>query len=136
MNSTHQGGCVCGATRYRLTGEPALTQACHCTYCQRRTGAAFAVLAAFKAEQVDVQGPALTTYDHRSDESQRWVRNHFCPSCGSTVLITLERNPGVSVIPGGTLDEPGWLKITRHIWTRSAHDWIVFPPDAQVREQA
>jgi hypothetical protein len=122
--------------RYRVSGQPALAQACHCSFCQRRTGSAFALIAAFKEDQVDVTGSTLAEYEHRSDESGRWLRTHFCSRCGTTVMITLERNPGVRAIPGGTFDDPGWFKLSRHIWTRSAHDWIVFPPDVQVRETA
>jgi len=131
MNSVHEGGCVCGAIRYRVSGEPALSQVCHCTFCQRRTGSAFAIVVAFKEEQVEVIGTTLVQYEHRSDESDRWLRSHFCSRCGTTVLVTLERNPGVRVVSGGTFDDPGWFKINRHIWTRSAHDWIVFPPDVE-----
>lgn len=136
MNSTHEGGCVCGAIRYRVAGQPALVQACHCKFCQTRTGSAFALIAAFKQEQVEFTGATPTQYEHRSDESQRWVRCHFCSRCGTTVLLTLEKNPGVSAIPSGTFDDPRWCKPGRHIWTRSAHDWIVFPADVQVRPQA
>lgn len=79
---THEGGCLCRAVRYRATGQPALVQACHCTACQRRTGSAFALIAAFRAEQVEMKGATPASYAHRSDESGRWVRNHFCSSCG------------------------------------------------------
>lgn len=136
MDTVHEGGCVCGAIRYRVGGQPALAQACHCTYCQRRTGSAFAPLAAFKEAQVELAGATPAQYDHVSDESGRWVRSHFCSVCGTTVMITLEKNPGVRVIPGGTFDDPRWFKLSRHIWTRSAHDWIAFPPDVDVREKS
>jgi hypothetical protein len=136
MSSTHEGGCICGAIRYRVSGQPAIAQACHCTFCQRRTGSAFALVAAFKEDQVEMTGSTITQYEHKSDESGRWLRSHFCSQCGTTVLITLEKNPGVRVIPGGTFDDPGWFKLSRHIWTRSAHDWIAFPPDVEVREKA
>jgi len=136
MSLTHEGGCVCGAIRYRVSGQPAIAQACHCAYCQRRTGSAFALIAAFKEDQVEVTGSAITQYEHRSDESNRWLRCHFCSRCGTTILITLEKNPGVRAIPGGTFDDPSWFKVSRHIWTRSAHDWIVFPAEVEVREKA
>ncbi len=50
-------------------------------------------------------------------------------------MVTLERNPGVRVVSGGTFDDPRWFKVERHIWTHSAHDWIVFPPDVAKYEQ-
>ena len=136
MSVMHEGGCACGAIRYHVSGPPALAQACHCTFCQRRTGSAFALVVAFKEDQVELTGSTPSRYDHDSDESERWVRSHFCSTCGTTVLITLEKNPGVRVVPGGTFDDPTWFKIGRHIWTRSAHHWLVFPPDADVREKA
>ena len=136
MSPTHEGGCVCASVRYRVTGQPAIAQACHCSFCQKRTGSAFALLAAFKEDQLAISGPPLTQYEHRSDESGRWVRCHFCPVCGTTVLLTLERNPGVRVIPGGSFDDPDWCKPSRHIWTRSAHDWIAFPAGVELREKA
>lgn len=136
MGSIHEGGCVCGSIRYRVSGPPAIAQACHCTFCQKRTGSAFALIAAFKEDQVEVTGSTITEYEHRSDESKRWLRCHFCSRCGTTVLITLEKNPGVRAVPGGTFDDPSWFKLTRHIWTRAAHDWIVFPSDVEVHEKA
>jgi hypothetical protein len=136
MSSTHKGGCFCGSVRYRVSGLPAIAQACHCKFCQRRTGSAFALLAAFKEDQMEITGLPMTQFEYRSDESDRWLRSHFCARCGTSVMITLEKNPGILVISGGTFDEPGWFKLTRHIWTRSAHDWIMFPPDTQVREKA
>jgi len=41
MAPPYTGGCVCGATRYRLTAEPLTLYACHCTDCQKRSGSAF-----------------------------------------------------------------------------------------------
>lgn len=53
MAQIHEGGCLCGAVRYRARNQPARTSACHCTFCQRRTGSAFGVGAYFKQEDVD-----------------------------------------------------------------------------------
>jgi hypothetical protein len=75
---TREGGCVCGAVRYRVEGEPVRNSVCSCTFCQRRTGSAFGFGAYFKAEQVAVKG-RLNTYEHRSDETGRWLRFEFCP---------------------------------------------------------
>ena len=59
MNSMHAGGCLCGATRYVVTGAPIRAQLCHCRFCQRRTGSSFSVVVAFKEDQVKMQGAAL-----------------------------------------------------------------------------
>jgi len=135
MTDIHEGGCLCGSVRYRTIGEPMLATVCHCTFCQRRTGSAFSEPALFKLEQVEFLGGPLTTYEHRSDETHRWLRLEFCPRWGTTVSWTVERRPGTRGIAGGTFHDPTWLQITRHIWTRSAQPWTVIPPDVETFEK-
>ncbi len=135
MGEIHEGGCVCGNVRYRTTGAPIAATVCHCKFCQRRTGSAFAEPVLFKMEQVELSGGPLTTYEHHSDESGRWLRMQFCPRCGTTVTWTMERRPGVRGIAGGTFDDPGWLRIGRHIWTRSAQPWVSIPADLECFEK-
>jgi hypothetical protein len=132
----HEGGCLCGAVRYRVHGEPARSSVCHCTYCQKRTGSAFGIGAYFRAEQVELTRGRLTAYEHRSDESGRWLRNEFCPVCGVIVTWTAEALPGLRAIAGGTFDDPTWIRPDRHGWTRSAHPWVAMPPGAQVFEKS
>jgi len=83
---------------------------------------------------VEILKGSLKTYEYRSDESGRWVKTEFCPTCGATVTWTAERFPGARAIAGGTLDDPNWLKLARHIWTRSAQHWMVFPADVELVE--
>ena len=89
MSQVHEGGCLCGAVRYRVTGEPVRTSVCHCRKCQARTGSAFGIGAYFREADVELRG-ALTTYEYRSDETRRWLRTQFCPRC-STTHSCLER---------------------------------------------
>ena len=126
MSEFHDGGCLCGAVRYRVKGNPLKTCVCHCTFCQRRTGSAFSLVIVFGDGQVEMNGDTLTEYEHRSDESHRWVRLQFCNRCGTTVACKLEHAPGVRVISGGTFDDPNWIKLNTHIWTRSAQHWMAF----------
>src|SRR4051812_38712476 len=102
MIDIHEGGCVCGNVRYRAVGEPVLATVCHCKFCQKRTGSAFSQPVVFKAEQVEFSGGPRTTYEHRSDETQRWLRMQFCPRCGTTVAWQAERRPGTLGISAGT----------------------------------
>ena len=134
MADTHEGGCLCRAVRYQVVGTPNLVGVCHCTACQRRTGSAFAVAAYFAEAAVQITSGILQPYEYRSDESQRWIKTEFCPTCGTTVTWTAERFPGARAIAGGTLDDPNWLKLERHIWTRSAQHWMVFPADVELVE--
>ncbi|HYN12733.1 MAG TPA: GFA family protein [Burkholderiales bacterium] len=136
MAQIHEGGCVCGAVRYRAHNKPARTSACHCTFCQRRTGSAFGVGAYFKQEDVEVLRGALTTYEHRSDETQRWLRIQFCPKCGTTVTWTVEAMPGMRALGLGTFDDPKWLKVERFGWYRSAHPWVIAPAGVEVFEKS
>jgi hypothetical protein len=78
----------------------------------------------------------LSTYEHRSDETSRWLRLQFCPRCGTTICHTAEARPGFRGIAAGTFDDPDWFKIERHIWTRSARPWVSIPAGVQVFDQA
>ena len=136
MSEVHEGGCLCRAIRYRVKGNPLLAIVCHCTFCQRRTGSAFATNVLFEEENVELTGGELTTYEHRSDESNHLLRLNFCNRCGTTVMVTVEHRPGIRTITVGTLDDPNWVKIERHIWTRSAQHWMVFPQNVDCFEKS
>jgi len=131
MEDLHEGGCVCGAVRFRTRNTPVRTSACNCTFCQRRTGSAFGMGAFFREEDVELSG-ARTTYQHRSDASERWLKMEFCPRCGTTVTWTAEAMPGGRALAIGTFDDPKWIRIERFSWMRSAHPWIAPPPGVEV----
>jgi|SRR5688572_16307252 len=130
----HEGGCLCGAVRYAATGAPLRVSVCHCTYCQRRTGSAFAIVMAFPKDDVQVRGETVT-HEHRSDVSGRWLRLHFCPRCGTTVTETTEKSPGTVIVQGGTLDDASWVRPQRQIWTRSRQAWLSLA-DIESHEEA
>ena len=134
MAEVHEGGCLCGAVRYRVIGEPTFSGVCHCTLCKRGTGSAFRVAAYFNDAGVEITSGILKTYEYRSDESNRWIKTQFCPSCGTTVTWTAELRPGGRGIAVGTFDDPNWIKPTRHGFTRSALHWMVFPPGVETFE--
>lgn len=127
MAEIHEGGCLCGAVRYRVVGNPIEALICHCTLCQRRTGSAFGISIYFDEKDVAITHGVLNTYEYRSDESHRWIKTEFCPTCGTTVTWTAEELPGGRGIAGGTFDDPNWFTISRHYWTRSAQHWMVYP---------
>ena len=124
MTEIHLGGCVCSTVRYRVHGNPTVGTVCHCTFCQQRLASIFALLASFPQESVEVLQGQLAEYEHRSDESGRWLRLNFCPTCGTTVFHTAELRPGMRTVTGGTFDDPGWFTIDRHIWVQSKLPWV------------
>lgn len=131
-----EGGCLCGAVRYRVHADkPERHSACHCTFCQRRTGSAFGLGAYFRQEDVELLGCERRTYEHRSDETGRWLRFEFCPTCGTQVTWTVEASPGLRGIAVGSLDDPQAIEIRRFGWFRSAHPWIIAPPGFEVFEK-
>ena len=135
MTALHQGGCACGAVRYQVQGEPEIAQICHCRYCQRRTGTAFGAVAYFDERNVTFLRGELRAYEHHSDETGRWLRMQFCPTCGTTVTHAVEIRPGLRAIAVGTLDDPEWPTIQRHIWVRSKRSWVSIPPGLTTFQQ-
>lgn len=127
MTEMYQGGCLCGKHRYRTKGNPMRVSVCHCKFCQRRTGSTCGIAVFFPEENVKINGNDLALYEHVSDESGLKIGLEFCRRCGTTITAKLERFPTGRVTFGGTFDDPSWFTIERHIWTRSAPSWMVFP---------
>lgn len=135
MTTSHEGGCACGFVRYQVQGDPQICQVCHCRFCQRRLGSAFGTVAYFEDANVTILKGELLECEHRSDESGRWLRMQFCPKCGTTITHTTEIRPGLRAIAVGTLDDPEWPPIQRHIWVQSKRSWISIPPGMTVFQQ-
>jgi hypothetical protein len=71
MSDVHEGGCLCRAIRYRVTGDPMRVSACYCTFCQRRTGGALSIHAFFDEQNIELIGDGLTTYVRTSLRRKR-----------------------------------------------------------------
>lgn len=127
MDSQQEGGCLCGAVRFRVQTAPLRTLACHCTFCQKMTGTAYYAESIFPIGAVEFSGIEMSRYVHRSDGSGKQVHLHFCPVCATTVSLTFERFPEIRAISRGTFDDPNWVALNAHIWTRSAQDDVVLP---------
>src|SRR5262249_30325259 len=101
-----QGGCLCGAVRYKYSGEVLRTAICYCRDCQRASGSAFHVGVLVAGEGFIVTRGGLRA-DRAIGDSGRWIDRSFCPICGSGILHALElRSSDVMVIKVGSLDEP------------------------------
>ena len=82
------GGCLCGAVRYSIEGEPIPDRQilCHCVDCQKHTGTAFVSGIAFPADIVVVTGP-MTTFTTPGGQSGEPMNRRFCTRCGSPIMI-------------------------------------------------
>ena len=136
MTDTHTGGCACGTVRYQVRGKPVLAAVCHCTFGQRRLASAFAILATFEEQNVEILQGELAEVEHHSDVSGRWLRMQFCPKCGTTITHRAQLRPGMRTIAGGTFDDPQWFTIDRHIWVQSKLPWVKIPEGMPAYPQA
>jgi hypothetical protein len=120
-----EGGCSCGAIRYRLASEPLFTHCCHCLNCQRQTGSAFVINLLIEADRVELLAGDPQPVDvPRDDGSEQ--RIYRCPTCQVAVYSEYGR-PEVLFVRGGTLDRPSSVAPDVHIYTKSKLDWISLP---------
>jgi hypothetical protein len=120
-----EGGCSCGAVRYRLSSDPLFTHCCHCLNCQRQTGSAFVINLLIEADRVELTAGDPQPVDVPRDDgsTQRIFR---CPSCQVAVFSEYGR-PEIAFVRGGTLDDPSSVEPDVHIYTRSKLPWIALP---------
>lgn len=123
----HDGHCTCGHVRFRLLDDPMFVQACHCTWCQRESGSAFAWNAMIEADRVEVLAgePVWVELPSLSGRGQRIAR---CPGCG----VTLWSNYGgrgdlVRFVRVGTLDAPERCPPAAHIFVDTKAPWVTLP---------
>jgi hypothetical protein len=123
-----EGGCSCGAVRYRLTSEPLVVHCCHCLNCQRQTGSAFVINLLIERDRVELLGEEPETVDVPRDDGSM-QRVYRCPSCRVAVWSEYTY-PWIWFVRGGTLDEPRSIVPDVHIFTRSRVDWVTLPAGA------
>jgi len=129
MSEHYDGGCTCGHVRYRMMSKPLFVHCCHCRWCQRETGAAFALNAMIEAERVQLlQGDvAVIDIPSNSGKGQRVSR---CPTCKIAVWSTYYgAGDIIRFVRVGTLDEPSSLPPDIHIYTASKQPWFALPPN-------
>jgi hypothetical protein len=122
-----EGRCACGSVRFRLESRPLIVHCCHCTWCQRESGAAFALNAMIESERVSVLSgePELVETPSASGAGQRIAR---CPCCRVAVWSHYAGGgSAVRFVRVGTLAEPGRLPPDIHIYTSSKQPWVVLP---------
>ncbi len=130
--ASFDGGCTCGAVRYRATSKPLFVHCCHCTWCQRETGSAFAINALIEADRVEVTkgAPVSETLPSASGQGQKFTR---CAACGVTLWSNYAAaKDAVHFLRVGTLDDPNQMPPDIHIFTSSKQDWVQLSGDVPV----
>lgn len=123
-----EGGCTCRAIRYRVATTPLFVHCCHCRWCQRETGASFALNAMIEADRVVLLGgtPDVVNTPSNSGKGQRISR---CPTCRIAVWSNYAgAGDAIRFVRVGTLDDPDRLPPDIHIFTSSKQPWVVLPP--------
>jgi hypothetical protein len=120
--------------RYEIREEPKTVYACHCTECQRQSGSAFSLSLLVARDTVAITAGTPKRW-RRVHESGRVIQCIFCGECGVRLYHEPERNPAVTIVKAGTLDDTSWLYPVGHIWTRSAQPWPGVPEETVNYEQ-
>lgn len=126
MSNAREGGCQCGAVRYRLEGEPIALAVCHCTECQRQSGSAFGMSLIVPANALTLLAAKPRIFS-RSSEAGRTVDCAFCADCGTRIYHRPARRPTTTNLKPGTLDDTSWLTPEIHVWTKSKQPWVSIP---------
>ena len=126
MTETLDGGCACGAVRYRLGSAPMFVHCCHCLDCQRQTGSAFVLNALIETDRVAVLSGAPVAVAVPTD-SGRPHEIFRCPTCHTALWSDYGRRGVLRFVRVGTLDDPSALPPDVHIYTRSKLPWVALP---------
>jgi hypothetical protein len=126
------GGCTCGSVRYRMNTAPLFVHCCHCRWCQRETGTAFALNAMIEADCVQLLQGEVEVIDTPSN-SGKGQRISRCPHC----RVALWSNYGgggdaIRFVRVGTFDEPAQFTPDVHIFTASKQPWVQLPAGTKV----
>lgn len=125
MNSTSfEGGCLCGAVRYRATGAPIRGVICHCTMCRKHSGAPALGFVHFRADAFAWTKGIPTRF-----ASSGFAQRGFCATCGSTLSMHEDVLADRVQITIGSLDDPARVRIDDHVWTAQQIPWFEIADD-------
>lgn len=121
-----EGGCLCGAIRYRLTGPSRFVSQCCCKDCQKATGTGHTTIVGIHKDQLAIEGtPATYT---NVGESGGSVTRHFCGTCAGRLYTSGDLPGDFIMVQAGSLDDPGAIAPQSVIYLRDAVSWDHFDP--------
>ena len=125
--SGQEGGCQCGAIRYRLLRAPVALYACHCRDCQKQSSSAFGLSMWVERDAIEFTGAEPRIYRTRGDSGQEKLCA-FCGACGTRLYHDVARyrdeGGGTLSMKAGTLDDTSSIAPTCHLWTKRAQPWM------------
>jgi hypothetical protein len=119
MGIRWEGGCLCGAVRFRAAGDPRWIGWCHCQTCRKHSGAPVSVFVAFAHADVAATRGAISKF-----LSSPGTRRGFCAECGSTLTCEGDARPDELHIHIGAFDEAAALQPTFHIYPEERLPWL------------
>jgi len=119
-----EGGCQCGAIRYKISGRPLTAALCHCAMCRRANAAPAVAWAMFGESQVAFTKGSPTTYASSAE-----AKRGFCPRCGTQISFAADYIPGLIDITVGSLDHPEAVAPVLHYWESQRLPWVRFADD-------
>ncbi len=125
---TYEGGCTCRQVRYRMKSKPMFVHGCHCTWCQRETGSAFATNAMIEADRVESIGEISPMPVDNPSARGKGQKIRRCPNCQVAVWSNYAgAGDKVRFVRVGTLDAGHGIEPDIHIFTSSKLPWVTLP---------
>ena len=119
-----EGGCLCGAVRYRASSAPIRGVICHCPMCRKHSGAPALAFVHFRVGDFEWISGAPTRY-----QSSEFAQRGFCARCGSTLSMHEEVLADRVQVTVGSLDEPARVRIDDHVWYAEHIPWFEIADD-------
>ena len=128
---THDGGCLCGAVRYAVHGEPKVSMICHCNTCRRAAGAPVVAWVTFPTDRFSLVRGAPAAF-----HSTPPVTRTFCATCGTPLTYVHAERPSEIDVCTATLDDPEAFPPTHHSWVSESPRWLRFGDGLRAHERA
>lgn len=128
MAENIEGGCRCGAIRYRIELDRLpRVYACHCHTCQTWSGSAFSMQTFLPEAAVEITKGEVDLFEIASP-SGRISYQRGCRACFTRIYNTNSARPGIVVVRAGSLDRSDELDLVAHIWVKRKLAGVLIPP--------
>jgi hypothetical protein len=129
MPATLQGGCMCGAVRYRISAPPIATGLCHCNRCRPQSGSAFSTIIIINRSTFELEGETMVFEDVGSSGLR--VGRRSCARCGSPLTTEPDVTPDMMFVKAGGIDNNEWFRPMMELFVGRRRPWIAPVPGAQ-----